>query len=73
VRIDAWSGSDVQVRLATLGHDGKRLFYRFTFSAADHTLALLDFTVACCRFPPRGDPFAIPLPESLLRALFPDF
>ena len=57
----------VQVCLHVERNDGKLLTYGFQITRDEKLLAEGKITVACCRFPNDGsDPFAIPMPESVL-------
>ena len=60
----------VEVAIASLAHDGKQLEYSFQFRVAGEPSANVCFRVACCRFPGRGDPYAILLPDEFLTRIF---
>lgn len=51
------------------GNDGKRLMYEFEVRRESIVIARGEFVVACCRFPAQGDPYAIPIPEFVLRKI----
>ena len=59
-----------QVVVESVAHDAKQLEYVFRLECAGQPAATIRFRVACCRFPGKGTPYAIPLPESVLTAIF---
>jgi 4-hydroxybenzoyl-CoA thioesterase/acyl-CoA thioester hydrolase len=50
-------------------NDGKCLVYVFVTRRETTEIARGQFTVVCCRFPPDAEPYAIPIPDRVLKLI----
>ncbi|MEL7498622.1 MAG: acyl-CoA thioesterase [Planctomycetota bacterium] len=63
-------GEHVTVRLSLVSVDGKQIAYQFEVMDDQQVLSVEGkFTAAFCRFPDRGIPYAMLIPESVMFAL----
>jgi acyl-CoA thioesterase FadM len=64
-------GDAIEVQLALQTNDGKQLGYALEVSRDGELLVAARYAVACCRFPPDAEPYAILIPEWVLARLPP--
>ncbi|MCA9105321.1 MAG: acyl-CoA thioesterase [Planctomycetales bacterium] len=62
-------GDVIETRLRVAENDGKRLTYDFDMRVNEKPVARGRLVVACCRFLPNRDPYAIVLPDRVLDRL----
>lgn len=59
---------DIEVQIRC--DDGKTITYDCVFSAGEERLGAGKLRVAFCRFPTDKPPYAVPIPDSVMQALF---
>ncbi len=62
-------GDELNVSLSVAENSGKAITYAFVIVGGEAVVARGEIQVACCRFPPDGEPYAIPIPQFVLEKI----
>ena len=60
----------LEINMTVRCKDGKLLVYDYGFGCRSQKVATGQLRVACCRFPGERRPYAVPVPDDVLKALF---